>query len=274
MHRTQTPVAGHRAAHPSRRPGWSADFTTHAGDLPMEAQPTSTPIELLPVAQPLPAQDDRIDELLKLQTPAFHWAVRILGSSHDAEDVVQHAYLKALAHIPLSLTRETARPWFFRVVVNAAKDHLRAEARRKARTSQLVQVQSAAPAPAVPPSVAELSGDRLLETLHKCLNEIDEQDRLPIILCYEQGLTQQEAAELLRRPLGSISKCTHRGLEQLRQKMTRRGVLTAPEQILALLPRGAAPLPPALGQAVQELARRAAEGQPLSPAQPGGPGSP
>jgi hypothetical protein len=54
------------------------------------------------------------------------------------------------------------------------------------------------------------------------LNQLPENYRLPLILCYLQGLTNEEAARRLGWPLGSMSYRLARGREMLRERMQRR----------------------------------------------------
>ncbi|HTL53793.1 MAG TPA: RNA polymerase sigma factor, partial [Planctomycetota bacterium] len=79
------------------------------------------------------AQDPRLARLLSLYAPAYQLAVRTLGTARDAEDVVQVAYIKALSNMPDDLPDAEVQPWFFRITVNAARDMMRSEMRRKAR---------------------------------------------------------------------------------------------------------------------------------------------
>ena len=56
------------------------------------------------------------------------------------------------------------------------------------------------------------------------INRLPEKYRSPIVLCYLQGHTTEEAAELLGCPKGTILSRLSRGREQLRSRLTRRGL--------------------------------------------------
>lgn len=62
---------------------------------------------------------------------AYLWAVayRMLGSAADADDALQDAFVRALERPPARLD-EALRPWLTRVLVNVARDRLRARKRR------------------------------------------------------------------------------------------------------------------------------------------------
>ncbi len=57
--------------------------------------------------------------------------------------------------------------------------------------------------------------------LHEEINRLPEKYRQPIILFYMQGQTQEEAAQTLGWPLGTVQVRLHRGRERLRSRLTR-----------------------------------------------------
>src|SRR5215467_6581054 len=63
------------------------------------------------------------------QDDLYTMALRILGTPHDAADVVQETFLRAYTHLP-ELRGRTVRAWLFRVAVNCARDIQRRSARR------------------------------------------------------------------------------------------------------------------------------------------------
>ena len=55
------------------------------------------------------------------------------------------------------------------------------------------------------------------------LARLPDKYRAPLILCYLDGWTNEEAAHLLGWPVGSISYRLARGREMLRQRLSERG---------------------------------------------------
>ena len=87
--------------------------------------------------------------------------------------------------------------------------------------------------------------------------------RLPIILCYLQGLTNREAAKCLGCPEGTIVSRLARARGRLRQRLIRRGVvLTGAAAVTTLLTQmgSAAPLLPELSRAALACGKLAAAG--------------
>src|SRR4029077_1926398 len=71
------------------------------------------------------------------------------------------------------------------------------------------------------------------------LQHLPEKFRLPIILCYFEGRTYEEAAQELGLPSGSMGKRLSQAQERLRERLLRRGV-TLSATALAMLLAGSA----------------------------------
>jgi hypothetical protein len=83
-----------------------------------------------------------------------------------------------------------------------------------------------------------------VEALHTALDTLPEHYRAPLMLYYFGGLNQQETAQALGTPAGTIASSLARGLEQLRDKLGRLGFAVTSAGLLALLtglPAHAAP---------------------------------
>ena len=113
--------------------------------------------------------------------------------------------------------------------------------------------------------VGQTSDDRLDEErwsrLHDELGRLPESFRTPIILCYLEGLTQEQAAAQLRCPLGTIQSRLARGRAKLKTRLENQGadysacLLTE----LALTVRQHAAAPQAWAEATVRLAMRFAQ---------------
>ena len=79
------------------------------------------------------------------------------------------------------------------------------------------------------------------EALHDEIDRLPKAFRLPVVLCYFEGLTLDEAARRLRCPAGTLRSRLARARDKLRRGLTRRGVvLPAVGLAAALNPRSSA----------------------------------
>src|SRR5262249_5935378 len=71
---------------------------------------------------------------------------------------------------------------------------------------------------------AATPGHELRQILDEELNRLPEKYRTPLVLCYLEGKTNEEAARQLGRPVGTIWYQLSRGREMLKGRLSRRGV--------------------------------------------------
>ena len=63
--------------------------------------------------------------------------------------------------------------------------------------------------------------------LHEEIARLPERYRVPMVLCDLEGLTQEQAAQRLRWPVGTVKSRLARGREKLRVRLARRGLAPA-----------------------------------------------
>jgi RNA polymerase sigma-70 factor, ECF subfamily len=154
------------------------------------------------------------DLVYAYQGIAFRTAYVIAGNAADAEEAAQDGFVKAWR--ALGRFREGApfRPWLLRIVANEARNRRRSAGRRAHLALRAATEQPSGDA-APSPEAAFLSAEQR-ETLLAAINELPEDQRTVISLRYFVGLSEQEAAEALDLPTGTVKSRTARALERLR----------------------------------------------------------
>jgi RNA polymerase sigma factor (sigma-70 family) len=163
---------------------------------------------------------------------------RLLRHEQDAEDAFQATFL-ALARKAGSIARrETLAAWLHRVASRVALRARRRTAQRAAREQPGVEALAVPAAPAVP--------GELRLVLDQEVNCLPARYRVPFILCYLEGRTQQEVAQQLGCPPGTVASRLAWARDRLRARLTRRGLgLGAAAPLALLLPEGAPAAVPA-----------------------------
>jgi Sigma-70, region 4 len=93
---------------------------------------------------------------------------------------------------------------------------------------------------AVAPADRAILDRELAEALHREIDRLPGAFRVPVVLCYFEGLTLDEAAHRLHWPVGTLRSRLARARDKLRRGLVRRGVvLPATAMAAALAPRSA-----------------------------------
>jgi RNA polymerase sigma factor (sigma-70 family) len=142
---------------------------------------------------------------------------RMLFDMHDAEDAFQATFL-VLARKAGSISRRSlVSNWLygvaFRVAARARKNALR---RRMLERHDFDLTAVAGTGSAVDLDLGPL--------LHEEVQRLPDKYRSPFVLCYLEGKTNQEAADQLRWPVGTVKTRLSKAREMLRTRLARRGV--------------------------------------------------
>lgn len=153
-------------------------------------------------------------------------AVRLLGNAHEAEDVAQTAFLKALQHFDQLATSPSAGGWLKTVATNLSLNLLQRHRRRFRLFSELSIDGSSASEDAaiqalavIPPFDFEHADD--LKRLEQALMTLPDHQRVPLVLFHLDGVSCQDIAELLGVSLAKVKTDMHRGRLALRHQMVR-----------------------------------------------------
>jgi len=178
--------------------------------------------------------DEAAFELLLWRHGPMVWSLcrRILPNFHEAEDVFQAAML-VLARKAGSINKKRSlASWLYKVAFRIAL-RARADSARRFKFEKELERW--------PARVVDFSSDNgcteLRPLIDEALNELPEKYRAPVVLCYLQNKTNEEAARLLRWPIGTVKTRLAKARELLGRWLRRRGViLSAAGLASALMP--------------------------------------
>jgi RNA polymerase sigma-70 factor (ECF subfamily) len=154
----------------------------------------------------------------RFSRPLYATALRILANAAEAEDIVQDVFLalweKAGDFEP---GRGTGFAWAVTLTRNRAIDRYRLRQRR----SELLSRSAAEDAAIRPYGTGRHSADELVlkeraGAVRAAIEALPAEQQLAVELAFFSGLTQQEIADKLREPLGTVKARIRRGLLRLR----------------------------------------------------------
>ena len=142
---------------------------------------------------------------------------RLLDDPNDADDAFQATFLVLARRARALGSRPTVGPWL-REVARRVSRKVRIQSYK--RTSK-IDTSTDLDALISPDSVADLDGRWAFEDE---LSRLPERYRVPLWLCYAEGMSHEEAASRLGCPLGTVKGRLTRARELVRTRLARRGV--------------------------------------------------
>jgi RNA polymerase sigma factor (sigma-70 family) len=189
---------------------------------------------------------------------------RAVRDEHLAEDAFQAVFLVLTKNPGSAAAASSLGGWLFGIARRVGLAARRHEERRHRREQQ-----------AAPPGERSADFDDLLRVLDEELGALPDAYRAPLVACFLEERTQDEAARELGWSLSTLRRRLERGKELLRARLTRRGAtlagglfagILAPSAALAVPPRllASAASPSPLAQSLAAEAARGAVGVKLA----------
>lgn len=146
---------------------------------------------------------DAFEELVRRhQASVYRVALRILGSSADAQDAVQETFIRAWRALPHFRRDSTISTWLYRIVTRRALNRI--AARRTTETLDEVGLEAGAD----PADSAERRGR--LSAVTDAIANLPSEQRAALVLREFEGLSYQEVADILGAGLPAIKTRIHR----------------------------------------------------------------
>jgi RNA polymerase sigma factor (sigma-70 family) len=136
--------------------------------------------------------------------------MRILRSSHDAEDAVQEALLRGWRSLQQFEGRGSFRSWLYRIATNASLDQLRRRPEPLITTELADQVEP----------TDHLERRESLARLVEAAGRLTPTQRGAFILRDIIGLSAQETAEVLGTTVAAVNSAVQRARPSIRQELT------------------------------------------------------
>jgi len=165
--------------------------------------------------------------VLSYQDQAYNLALRMLGDQPSAEDVVQDSFIKAYKKLH-AFRGGSFRAWILRITTNNCLDVLRRQKRTPTLPLNPINEDSVEEqespywlADDSPSAEEKVIQKELGDVIQRCLQQLPEDFRAVVVLVDVQGLNYQEAAKVVKSPLGTIRSRLARARQRLQKCLQR-----------------------------------------------------
>jgi RNA polymerase sigma-70 factor (ECF subfamily) len=152
-------------------------------------------------------------------------SLRVVGDTHVAQDVTQDVFLRVWRRPALfDAARGKFVTWLLSVARNRSIDERRSQGRRlrhEAPPSTEEEDTIASRDERDDPAVATVLADER-RAVRRAMDVLPPEQRLAIQLAYFGGLTQQEIANTLGQPLGTVKTRIRLGMQKMRGALEER----------------------------------------------------
>lgn len=151
---------------------------------------------------------------------AFCW--RMVGDRHEAEDLAQETFVRALRGLAGWDPTRRFEPWLLTIAANRCRTSL---SKRHRRQSAVPMEPVLEPSELVARGNAADTDHHLAEELELALEEMRDEYRQAFELFHREELPYTVIAARLSVPLGTAKTWVHRARHEIADRFVRRGVL-------------------------------------------------
>jgi RNA polymerase sigma-70 factor (ECF subfamily) len=150
----------------------------------------------------------------------FSLVLKIIRTREDAEDIVVDVFWQVWQQsFRYDASRGKPLAWLLTIARTRAIDGLRSIRRQPSQSPAASepedrQMNSLHEMPADPGVLADTR-----QAVRKALNELPDQQRIPLEMAYFEGMTHTEIAEVLNQPLGTMKDRIRNGMLHLKQQL-------------------------------------------------------
>jgi RNA polymerase sigma-70 factor (ECF subfamily) len=154
--------------------------------------------------------------LIEQQIPRLRRYARALTRNREqADDLVQDTLSRALVKEQFWQPDTNLRAWLFTIMHNQNVNNVR----RAVRESRMVDMEQLSPIPAT----TDPTASRQMFELERALAQLSLKQRQVILLVGLEGMSYEDAAEILSVPVGTVRSRLSRGRDILRKLLDMEG---------------------------------------------------
>lgn len=159
-------------------------------------------------------------------TEIFRFCRKLTYSEHDAEELYQDTFLKAMDLNDKIDVNNNPKSYLLSIAVSLWNNKKRKYARRNriAPSNSIDAEETHQIASGENTPEEALLKKELYQTLNKCIDALDEKMRIPIILFYNSQLSVEKIAEIMGCPSGTVKSRLHKARTLIKEQMEVYGI--------------------------------------------------
>lgn len=178
------------------------------------------------IQQVLAGETERYGELVqRYQLAAWKLAYSFVGDFEEARDLSQNGFVQAYQNLRRFRNDSKFSTWLYRIIANECKDFLRSKGRRPVLVSLSPPESSDGEEPALGFELEDRSADpreaahqrELAVQLAQAVEQLPLRQRAAFLLRHANGMSLEEAAQVLGCRVGTVKAHLFRASEALRQ---------------------------------------------------------
>jgi RNA polymerase sigma-70 factor (ECF subfamily) len=159
----------------------------------------------------------------RYQKQAYLYARSMVGNADDAYDLSQEAFVRVYRHLNRFDSSYPFKVWFFHILSNLCKNHLRQRKNRQAVTTSTDMMETVAAPKSQRPDIV-FQKIELQQKVWEGIAELSEKFREIIVLCHFQDMSYEQLAKVLDIPRGSVMSRLYYARQKLREILENKGV--------------------------------------------------
>jgi RNA polymerase sigma-70 factor (ECF subfamily) len=189
---------------------------------------TTTETDAIAVERTLAGDRDAFRILVERHSRnVYGLAYRMTGNPHDAEEVVQEAFLRAYQKLSQFASRANFGTWVYRIAANYAIDRMRQKKSEDAnralparQTEDGLELDLMSTVPDAAPSPERLAQSGQLATeMRRALTQLTPAERTAFVMRHWGGSGIEEIAEALKSSTSAAKNTVFRSVQKLRKAL-------------------------------------------------------
>jgi RNA polymerase sigma-70 factor, ECF subfamily len=184
--------------------------------------------DAIAVERTLAGDRDAFRVLVERHSPnVFRLAYRMTGNQHDAEEVVQEAFLRAYQKLSQFAARANFGTWVYRIAANYAIDRMRQRKSEDANREPAprpnedgIEVDAMSFVPDTAPNPERLAqSEQLADHMRRALQQLTPAERTAFVMRHWGGSGIEEIAEALKSSSSAAKNTIFRSVQKLRRAL-------------------------------------------------------